>query len=744
MAKRRSAAYVPWRLLIGVTLISLVLMVYFFIKPGPRSQYVLIVNLQGIFFPLVLGILCVKGTFPLLRSSTEQGVPRAARRFTPLLLGMAFWMFSFSQLIWFVSLWPDHQPPGYPAPQHFIDLLMYPFLISAIVVLPSRSLSALARLRLLLDGLLIMAAFTTLCYYFLLAPILVRGHGTVLEKIVASIFTQLDLVMIFCLLLVILRGGEKVLRPVLFMLTLMVTGFFFEHVGHLSEILYTTYDPLSRADGFLYLAAFMMTGAAQTVRRILERGPTEVAAVTAPSEQADPSTSTSRLRTMLPSALVLLYSILVFWIWITGGKHFPGQIFIVYAGGFVVLLLMILRQFLAWHEVNVLQKTLQSRNRSLYLLNQQLEQQAIADPLTGLFNHQALAGYLANALVHVREEQDTCSLLFIDIDYFKHINDEYGHLVGDMVLRQFGHLVASMLRSSDYLGRWGGEEFVAVLPGAGARAAYTIAERIRLRVAQESFTSESEKLRLTCSVGIATAPDDANEEEELMRLADAAMYMAKRRGRNQARMAREPEVPVLGTVVAPEGRGELNTAEALMALQGVQDYPTGQHEQRVASLSLCLARSLGLSESEACVVGLGGLLHDFGKVAVPDTLLREYEQRTGEETSEARWAYPVIGAEMLRITLALHEVATIVRSHQEHMDGSGYPDRLRGEEIPLGARIVAVADAYDVLTHQQFSSSTQALCILQRHARSQFDPQVVCALQRMLSADPSQPIPQIV
>ena len=166
---------------------------------------------------------------------------------------------------------------------------------------------------------------------------------------------------------------------------------------------------------------------------------------------------------MLPSALVLIFGVLVFWIWLTGGdRHFPGQILIVYAGGFVVLLLMVSRQFLALHEINLLQKTLWSRNRSLRLLNKQLEQQASSDPLTGLPNHQALAGHLEAALAHAREEQSVCSLLFIDIDHFKRINDEHGHLVGDVVLCQFGELVASTLRSTDYLGRWGGEEFVAV------------------------------------------------------------------------------------------------------------------------------------------------------------------------------------------------------------------------------------------------------------------------------------------
>ncbi|MGH2479416.1 MAG: GGDEF domain-containing protein, partial [Ktedonobacteraceae bacterium] len=536
MAKQRSIAYVPWRLLTGIILGSLVLVIYFLIKPGPPSQFVLVVNLMGILYPLGLGILCVKGTRRFLRAPTVTGTRRATRRFTPFLLGMVLWVFTLSQIVWFVSTWPAHRPPGYPAPQHFIALFMYPFLVSAILVLPSRSLTTLTRLRLFLDSLLIMTAFATLCYYFILAPILVRGHGTMLEKIVASSFPQIDLLVIFCLLLVTLRGGETALRPVLLLLAFMMLGFFLEHVLHLSEILSTSYDPLSQADVFLFLSAITMTGAAQTVRRILEKGPTEASSAVANSEQADLLYPGTRLKMMLPSALVLIFGALVFWIWLTGGdRHFPGQIFIVYAGGLVVLLLMVSRQFLALHEINLLQKTLWTRNRSLHLLNKQLEQQASSDPLTGLPNHQALAGHLEAALALAREEQSICSLLFIDIDHFKRINDEYGHLTGDIVLCQFGELVASTLRSTDYLGRWGGEEFVAVLPGTSTRDAYAIAKHIRLRVARQHFTGDDGHLHLTCSLGIATFPDDASEQESLMALADTAMYVAKHLGRDQAR-----------------------------------------------------------------------------------------------------------------------------------------------------------------------------------------------------------------
>ncbi|MGH2481072.1 MAG: hypothetical protein ACRDHW_15560, partial [Ktedonobacteraceae bacterium] len=327
MAKQRSTTYVPWRLLAGLFLVALVLAAYFLIKPGSREHYIIGVNLIGILYPLGLGVLCVKGTRPFLRSSTAKGTQRAGRRFTPLLLGIDLWIFALSQIVWFVSTWPTHQPPIFPAPEHFITLSMYPFLIGAILLLPARSLSALARLRLFLDSLLIMAAFTTLCYYFLLAPVLVRGHGTVLEKVIVSIFSQFDLVVIFCLLLVALRVSEIALRPVLFMLAFAIAGMFIEHTTRLYEILSGSYDALAPPVAFLFFSALIIVGAAQTVRRVLEKGPTEVSSAAEHVEQAGLLYPTTRLKTILPSALVLIFGVLVLWIWLTGAnRHFPGQI----------------------------------------------------------------------------------------------------------------------------------------------------------------------------------------------------------------------------------------------------------------------------------------------------------------------------------------------------------------------------------------------------------------------------------
>jgi HD-GYP domain-containing protein (c-di-GMP phosphodiesterase class II) len=232
----------------------------------------------------------------------------------------------------------------------------------------------------------------------------------------------------------------------------------------------------------------------------------------------------------------------------------------------------------------------------------------------------------------------------------------------------------------------------------------------------------------------------------LVMLADTAMYAAKHLGRNQTRAAREPSVLALNkTVEVPqrlEERKVLGIIEALITLQEGRDRPTSQHERRVAALARRLALDMGLSEEAAYIVSLGGLLHDLGKVALPDKLLLKCGSLTEEEFSTVR-THPVTGSEVLSSVPDLYVVASIVRSHHEWMNGSGYPDKLVGEAIPLGARIVAVVDAYDVITHsrpyQPAHSSTEALHALQKNSGPQFDPRVVDALIRLLASSSSLP-----
>jgi diguanylate cyclase (GGDEF)-like protein/putative nucleotidyltransferase with HDIG domain len=408
-----------------------------------------------------------------------------------------------------------------------------------------------------------------------------------------------------------------------------------------------------------------------------------------------------------------------------------------------VLILMVLRQLLTLYQVGTLQRQLQVKNRSLSMLNTHLEQRAAMDALTGLPNHRTVVEKLDEALEHARTTGGSCAVVFMDVDSFKTINDRYGHLTGDTVLCNFATLVKSGLRAGDWVGRWGGEEFVAILPDTDPLEALNLAEGDRKRIERHVLAGNGE-IHVTCSLGVASYPQDGSEREDLIMGADNAMYAAKRLGRNQTRAAHEPLVQTMSalepTPATAEKEEMLVVVDAFLALLEARDPGTSQHVRRVATLALKLALALGLSGSEAHLVSLGGLLHDLGKVAVPDAILGKHAQLDKAER-EAMIQHPLTGAALLQPIPVLRDVAPIVRAHHEQMDGSGYPDGLQGEEIPLGARIVAVADAYDAMTNERVYHSAlpsaEALRILQRGAGSQFDPRVVEMLARLLVTTPS-------
>lgn len=723
---------------------------YYLARPGKSAFFEPIVDLIGIFYPVGLALLCFCGSNRFAWPWLVRPTRRDSRRFSPALLGMALLCFALAESVRSWMTLVMHIQFAFPSPEHFTFIAMYPFFICAILALPSQHLSLISRLRIVLDSLIVMVAVTTLCYYYLLAPVLFRGGGTVLEKVFASAFIQADLVFMFCLLMVALRFGDAVLRPVLIMLGLAILCLFTTHAIHLDELLLVGYKQFSPGNALLFLCGMFIVGAAQTVRRIVNRGESEVTLAPERSEQASLLYPAERWKALLPSILVLIFGLLIFGIWLTGSdKHFSGQIALIYIGAFVVLLLMVLRQFLATYEIGRLQRELQARNLSLRLVNAQLEQLVTTDPLTGLSNHRTVVRHLNEELARARASYTPCSLLFIDIDYFKTINDRYGHPAGDTVLRQFSELLRSTLQPFSILGRWGGEEFMAVLPRVDATEALSIAEHIRRRVAQQTFYCElcRGNLHLTCSLGIATYPDNAIDAEGLIACSDLAMYAAKRLGRNQVRAAHEPGVLAVSMDTDISVRlaetAALHVVEALLALQEERDPYTSQHERRVSGLATELALTLGLSSAQASIVRLGGLLHDLGKVALPDTLLLK-QGRLDENEFGAIRQHPVTGAEVLSTVPALSEVASVVRSHHERLNGSGYPDGLQGDAIPLGARIVAVADAYDVITHSRpyhhARSPNEALDELRQGAGVQFDARVVDALVQFLATTPRRSV----
>jgi diguanylate cyclase (GGDEF)-like protein/putative nucleotidyltransferase with HDIG domain len=356
---------------------------------------------------------------------------------------------------------------------------------------------------------------------------------------------------------------------------------------------------------------------------------------------------------------------------------------------------------------------------------------SLTDPLTGLGNHRHFHERLARELEHAIRYEKPLALCLVDVDDFKRINDRFGHPAGDRVLSQ----VAGRLRQSGEAFRLGGDEFAVLLPGYEESEALTAAESIIDRIGTLDFGHMG---AITVSAGIALAPVHATERDELVQLVDSALYWAKEYGKNQARIYR-PDVVELAELrrlaTAGDRAARLHAAASLARAVDARDVYTGSHSQRVAQLAVRIATRIGLPREELEFTRLAASLHDLGKLALPEDLLRKPAPLTEPERVVLQ-RHAEIGFRMLE-SLGIDPVAEQVLHHHERWDGTGYPDRLAGAEIPLGARIIFVADAYDAMTSDRIyrhrRSEREALAEIMRCAGTQFDPTVVRALEAELA-----------
>ena len=366
---------------------------------------------------------------------------------------------------------------------------------------------------------------------------------------------------------------------------------------------------------------------------------------------------------------------------------------------------------------------------------------ALTDPLTGLGNHRHFHERLARELEHALRYDRPLALCLVDVDDFKRVNDRFGHPAGDSVLSQ----VSARLRQTGEAFRLGGDEFAVLLPGFEAPDALTAAESIIDRIATIDFGHIG---AVTVSAGIAIAPEHARERDELLRLVDSALYWAKEYGKNRARVYR-PDVVELADLrrlaSAGDRAGRLRAAASLARAVDARDVYTGNHSQRVAQLAVRLAARLGLSREELELTQLAASLHDVGKLALPEDLLCKPEQLTEPEWATLR-QHAQIGFRMLE-SLGVDPVAKWVLHHHERWDGSGYPDSLAGTEIPVGARIIFVADAFDAMTsdriYRRRRSRDEAVAEILRCAGTQFDPSVVEAFSVELGPDGTAAAPEL-
>src|SRR3954447_10013852 len=367
------------------------------------------------------------------------------------------------------------------------------------------------------------------------------------------------------------------------------------------------------------------------------------------------------------------------------------------------------------------------RNRVEELVHR-LTDAARTDPLTGLRNRRAFEETMKAEVERAKRTHRPLCLLVCDLDHFKLVNDRFGHPTGDSALFRVGQLLSASRREIDPVARTGGEEFALILPETNGQEGYVVAERLREAV-EDAFIEEA--IPLTMSIGVASYPNQGHEPDTLIAAADQALYAAKELGRNRT-VVFSDEVSLIapspGGKPDPE-KAHLNTMISLAEALDHRDTGTADHSQTVGRYCALIARGLELDEAHVDRLQVAGILHDIGKIGLPDSILAKRGPLSDAERGQVL-RHPEIGAEILR-SEEFADIRGWIVAHHERPDGKGYPRGLRDDEIPLEPRILAVADAYEAMT----SDRTYRRAIAKQSARverlrcggTEFAPRLVAA-----------------
>jgi diguanylate cyclase (GGDEF)-like protein len=363
-------------------------------------------------------------------------------------------------------------------------------------------------------------------------------------------------------------------------------------------------------------------------------------------------------------------------------------------------------------------------------LTQHIEELVDRDPVTGLLNQRATIQCVEQELKRARRTGQQFSIVLMDIDGFKLFNDTYGLASGDQVLKRIASLLQQQGRGSDPLGRYGGDGFVVILPNTGVEGALALAERLRSSLATSPYvTRDGLEIPLRMSFGISTYPDNGRKVNELMEFADANLIQSKRKGGDTITVEDNFGLD-LGA-----SDGTFSVLDGLITAVDHKDHYTRKHSEDVTNYSLAIGRAMGLSEEQLQTLRIAGLLHDVGKIAVPDRILQKPGRLDAEEFEIIK-QHVVLGELIIKDVPNISEVLAAVGSHHERIDGSGYPRGLKGDEIPILGRILAVADAYSAMTtsrpYHLAMEPKEAQAELLRVAGVQLDGNVVEAFLKVL------------
>ncbi len=383
-------------------------------------------------------------------------------------------------------------------------------------------------------------------------------------------------------------------------------------------------------------------------------------------------------------------------------------------------------------------------NGALMEANAQLEQLALKDSHTGLYNHRYLKEAIEVSFSRAERSGTSLSVIMMDIDFFKSINDVYGHVFGDLVLKQFAALLTRTVRPYDVVIRYGGEEFIILSPDTDRTSAQVLARRILKEAGEYAFGDEVHSVRLKLSLGVASYPQDAiQKSSELVNYADRILSKAKENGGNRVycslnikketgKAQRISDIELLkdkiGKLTIRASRSLVEETLAFARTIGLKDHYTGMHIEKIVNYSAKISQELHFPEEKIEFIKEAAMLHDLGKVGIADHILHKKSKLNSKEFEEIK-KHPQIGADIIRPIHSLHPIIPYLLYHHERWDGKGYPLGLAGERIPLGARIIAITDVYQALvsdrTYRKAYSEEKAIAMIKKNSGTQFDPEVV-------------------
>lgn len=377
-------------------------------------------------------------------------------------------------------------------------------------------------------------------------------------------------------------------------------------------------------------------------------------------------------------------------------------------------------------------------------LQERLHFAALTDGLTGLWNHAHFRHLLDMEFSRTRRYGGCVALLMIDLDHFKAVNDTYGHEIGNHVLVATSRHIKKQVRETDIVARYGGEEFAVICPRTGLGDARAMADRIRQAVPHEVRIPSRPETVVTTSIGVVSSADNnVSSVLDLINLGDQALYEAKRRGRNRVAVASEVreagddviqnrEVDRLNRQIASLSMQAkdlcLQSIWALVQALEARDHYTARHSKNTMLYAQSLASAAGWAENMTKTVSTAAMLHDLGKIGIPDRILQKAGPLTQSEAAAVR-KVPLITCKILEPLRIFETEVLIIRHLRERFDGSGYPGGIKGTAIPLGSRLLAVAEVFDALTsdrhHRPRSTIEGTLSLMRAEAGKQFDPTFV-------------------